>query len=43
MKLTKISLDANRMLRIGIGKHEGSWFARLDLWWIGFRLTGNRS
>lgn len=39
MKLTKIPLDAdNRMLRVGFGKHDGRWFARIDLWAIGFRL-----
>lgn len=40
MKLTKIELDAaNRMLRIGLGKHDGVWFARVDLWFVGFRIT----
>jgi hypothetical protein len=34
-----IQLDKNnRMLRIGFGKHEGKWFFRIDLWFIGFRL-----
>jgi hypothetical protein len=28
----------NRMLRIGFGKHEGKWFARVDLWFIGYRI-----
>lgn len=37
--ITKITLDKNnRMLRIGFGKHEGKWFARIDLWWVGYRL-----
>ena len=37
--MTKIPLDkANRMLRIGFGKHEGKWFFRVDLWWIGYRF-----
>jgi len=27
------------MLRIGFGKHDGKWFARIDLWYIGVRLT----
>jgi hypothetical protein len=37
--IDKITLDKdNRMLRIGFGKHNGNWFFRLDLWWIGFRL-----
>ena len=41
--LTTINLDEdNRMLRFGFGKNEGRWFARIDLWWIGFRLTGKR-
>lgn len=40
MTITRISLDpANRMLRIGLGRHEGHWFARVDLWWAGWRLT----
>lgn len=40
MALTKIDLDKqNRMLRIGFGKNEGRWFARLDLWCVGFRIT----
>jgi hypothetical protein len=38
--LTKINLDKNnRMLRIGFGKNEGRWFARVDLWGVGFRIT----
>lgn len=40
MKKEKIKLgQANRMLRIGFGKHEGKWFIRIDLWFAGFRLT----
>lgn len=40
MKLTKISLDnKNNMLRIGFGKHDNKWFARIDLWFIGFRIS----
>jgi len=27
------------MLRIGVGKHTGEWFIRIDLWWVGYRLT----
>lgn len=39
MKINKIQLDKNnRMLRIGFGKHEGSWFFRIDLWYIGYRF-----
>lgn len=38
--ITKVPLDEkNRMVRIGLGLHEGRWFFRVDLWWIGFRLT----
>lgn len=29
----------NRMLRIGFGLHDGRPFARIDLWWIGIRLS----
>ena len=40
MTLTRIELDnQNRMLRIGFGKNEGNWFARVDLWLVGFRIT----
>lgn len=42
MVINKISLNKdNRMLRIGFGKHNGSWFFRIDLWVIGYRLKGN--
>jgi hypothetical protein len=38
--LTKIVLDENnRMLRAGFGKHDGTWFIRVDLWWAGWRLA----
>lgn len=41
--LARIDLDKfNRMLRFGFGKNKGKWFVRIDLWWVGFRLTGNR-
>lgn len=40
--LTKIQLDKNnRMLRIGFGKNNGTWFFRIDLWTIGFRFKQN--
>lgn len=40
MTLTKVLLDDdNRMLRVGIGKNNGAWFARVDLWFVGLRLT----
>jgi hypothetical protein len=39
MEKTTIRLDKdNRMLRIGIGKHSGEWFFRIDLWWVGYRF-----
>ena len=42
MKFTKLELDNNnRMLRIGFGKHGGKWFARVDMWYFGIRITGN--
>lgn len=40
MVITKLKLDKdNRMLRIGFGKNKGNWFTRIDLWYIGFRIT----
>lgn len=41
MKVTKITLnEGSRMLRLClVGQHEGKWFSRIDLWWVGFRLT----
>jgi hypothetical protein len=40
MSIEKIPLDPdNRMLRIGFGKNKGNWFARIDLWWGGYRLN----
>ena len=40
MTLTKIDLDEqNRMLRIGFGKNDGNWFARIDFWFVGIRIT----
>jgi hypothetical protein len=39
MKIEKIKLDKlNRMLRIGFGKHDGAWFIRIDLWFVGYRI-----
>jgi hypothetical protein len=38
--LTKILLDKDdRMLRIGFGKNNSKWFFRIDLWWVGVRIT----
>jgi hypothetical protein len=40
MMINQVSLDSkNRMLRIGFGKNDGRWFIRIDLWFVGFRLT----
>ena len=40
MKITKILLsEKNRMIRFGFGLHDGDWFLRIDLWWIGYRIT----
>lgn len=39
-RITRIRLDKdNRMLRAGFGKHGGKWFIRVDLWFVGFRLS----
>jgi hypothetical protein len=39
MKIEQIALDKNnRMLRIGFGKNNGSWFFRIDFWYKGFRI-----
>ena len=38
--LQHIPLDSNnRMLRAGFGKNRGKWFARVDLWFFGVRLS----
>jgi len=40
MTVVKIPLEPNnRMLRLGFGKNNGNWFARVDLWWIAIRVT----
>lgn len=40
MKVTKIELDkGNRMIRVGFGQNAYKWFVRVDLWFVGFRLT----
>lgn len=40
MKFAKINMSKdNRKLRIGFGKKEGSWFFRIDLWFVGVRLS----
>ena len=38
--MVRMSKD-NRKLRIGFGKREGSWFFRVDLWFVGFRVSQN--
>lgn len=40
MKFDILHMDAgNRMIRLGVGQHNSVWFIRLDLWFIGFRLS----
>lgn len=40
MTLTKIPMDSkNRMIRLGGGLHDGNLFFRIDLWFVGFRIT----
>jgi hypothetical protein len=39
-EIAVIPLDPkNRMVRGGIGLNDGKWFARVDLWFKGYRLT----
>ncbi len=41
--ITVIDLNKdNRMLRIGFGLHDGEWFARVDLWFVGIRLKPSK-
>lgn len=38
--ITKIKMnEQDRMIRIGLGKNVGRWFFRIDLWFVGFRIT----
>jgi len=38
--ITRIDMPkGNRMVRAGFGQHDGKWFARVDLWFVGFRLS----
>jgi hypothetical protein len=40
MTLTKINLNkGNRMLRIGVGQNGSKWFMRIDLWFLGIRIS----
>lgn len=40
MSVTKVVMEpGERMVRLGAGQNKGRWFARIDLWWVGFRLT----
>lgn len=40
MSITTIPLDKdNRMIRAGLGKNNGNWFARIDLWFVGIRIS----
>lgn len=40
LTITKIiMIQNNRTLRVGVGKHTGRWYLRIDLWSVGYRLT----
>lgn len=40
MKITKVEMKSgSRMIRIGFGQNESRWFARVDLWFVGFRVS----
>lgn len=40
VELTKIPLaKGNRMVRFGVGQHDGRWFVRIDLWVAGYRIN----
>lgn len=40
LEYVRIPLDRNsRMLRLGVGRHDGRWFIRVDLWAVGYRLS----
>lgn len=40
MPLTVFALSkGNRMFRLGIGQHDGKWFARLDVWFYAIRIA----
>lgn len=41
MTFTKLDMDKNNRMftLIRIGKNDGKWFVRTDLWWIGFRIS----
>jgi hypothetical protein len=44
MQIQILGLDSqNRMLRLGFGLNEGRAFFRVDFWFIGIRITGNRT
>ena len=36
---TIVMTPGDRIVRLGVGQHKGTWFIRLDLWWAGFRLS----
>jgi len=43
LQLTKLTMDEkNRMLRVAIGKNDGRWFFRIDLWSVGYRITNKQ-
>lgn len=34
--------SGDEMLRIGFGRNKGRWFARIDLWRVGWRWSPGR-
>lgn len=40
MKFDKLVMEkGDRMIRVGFGQNKGIWFIRIDLWWVGFRIS----
>ncbi len=38
--MTILKLEpGNRMIRAGFGQHNGKWFVRFDLWFVGVRFA----
>jgi hypothetical protein len=34
--------QGDRMIRLGLGQHKGTFFIRIDLWFVGFRLSAGK-
>lgn len=40
MKLTKVYMDIdNRKIGVRGGKEKTMWYARIDLWFVGYRIS----